>query len=71
MGSYTPPYVSVSPEVKVLDRRPDDAFVVMGSDGLWDFVSNEEAVHFVNQRLGTYHEQNTPLLQHIASCIKI
>ncbi len=41
---YTPPYITAEPEVArhVLDSR--DQFLLMASDGLWDYVSNDEAL---------------------------
>jgi len=37
--------VSSAPEVRVTDLRPGaDRFLVMASDGVWDVISNEEAV---------------------------
>ncbi|GBG00074.1 transketolase [Raphidocelis subcapitata] len=38
------PYgLTPEPEVMVLPRRPDDEFLVLASDGLWDKVSPQEA----------------------------
>jgi serine/threonine protein phosphatase PrpC len=35
----------------LVERTEKDQFVVVGSDGLWDFMSNEEAIAFVSERL--------------------
>ncbi|CAN0383608.1 unnamed protein product, partial [Ascophyllum nodosum] len=45
---YTPPYITAEPEIFVhkVDHNLDD-FVVLASDGLWDHVTNEEAVEIV------------------------
>ncbi|KAG5175543.1 phosphatase 2C-like domain-containing protein [Tribonema minus] len=45
---YTPPYITADPEVQhhAIDRAVDE-FVVLASDGLWDYLSNEEAVAIV------------------------
>ena len=48
---FSPPYIQVSPEVTIVERTEKDQFVVGGSDGLWDFMSNEEAIAFVSERL--------------------
>mmetsp|Transcript_87095 Transcript_87095/g.247140 ORF Transcript_87095/g.247140 Transcript_87095/m.247140 type:complete len:112 (-) Transcript_87095:154-489(-) len=48
---FSPPYIQVSPEVTIVERTEKDQFVVVGSDGLWDFMSNEEAIAFVSERL--------------------
>ncbi|CAK4642746.1 unnamed protein product [Aphanomyces euteiches] len=44
---YTPPYVLALPEVQTHKLTSDDQFLILGSDGLWDDVSNEEAVELV------------------------
>ncbi|CAM9588383.1 unnamed protein product [Discosporangium mesarthrocarpum] len=45
---YTPPYITAEPEVTEHKIDPEaDAFVVLASDGLWDYVSSEEAVKIV------------------------
>lgn len=50
---YTPPYITATPEIKVHahDVRRD-RFVVLASDGLWDVVSNQDAVDFVAKDQG-------------------
>lgn len=35
------------PEVLELDLTPADKFIVLGSDGVFEFISNEEAVKMV------------------------
>ncbi|CEG44906.1 protein phosphatase [Plasmopara halstedii] len=45
---YTPPYISAVPEVKSHKLVKGDKFLIIGSDGLWDYLSNEEAVEIVN-----------------------
>jgi len=49
---HTPPYVHAAPSVvaHAIDPSGFDELLVMGSDGLWDFVSAEEAVAFVAAR---------------------
>lgn len=48
---YTPPYITAIPEVKSHDIQADDEFVIIGSDGVWDFLTNEEAVEAVREQL--------------------
>ncbi|RLN45301.1 hypothetical protein BBJ29_007959 [Phytophthora kernoviae] len=45
---YTPPYITAIPEVKSHKLEEGDKFLIIGSDGLWDYLSNEEAVEVVN-----------------------
>ncbi|ETW01539.1 hypothetical protein, variant 1 [Aphanomyces invadans] len=44
---YTPPYVLAGPETQVHTLTDADQFLVLGSDGVWDDLSNEEAVEIV------------------------
>ena len=39
--------VSVYPEIKELMLTPNDAYIVMASDGVWEFMSNEEVAKIV------------------------
>ncbi|KAG0558251.1 hypothetical protein KC19_10G014300 [Ceratodon purpureus] len=47
----SPPYLDVTPSVNRLQVQPEDKFVVIGSDGLYDFFSNEEVVEHINRFL--------------------
>lgn len=42
-------YVSAEPEMNVWQLTPDDKFIVLASDGLWDVLTNQEAVDFVRR----------------------
>lgn len=42
----TPPYFTAEPEITTTDVKPGD-FLVLASDGLWDCLTNEEAVGLV------------------------
>jgi pyruvate dehydrogenase phosphatase len=49
---YTPPYITATPEITVSRLRPGiDDFLVMGTDGLWDFMSSQEAVDLAGSAL--------------------
>ncbi|CAG8595745.1 8783_t:CDS:1 [Paraglomus occultum] len=43
----TPPYVTARPDVKHIKITPDDKFLVIATDGLWDSMSSEDAVALV------------------------
>ncbi|KAG7462648.1 hypothetical protein MATL_G00187010 [Megalops atlanticus] len=43
--------VSPEPEVFEIARAPEDEFVVLACDGIWDVMSNEELCEFVRSRL--------------------
>ncbi|PON88316.1 Protein phosphatase [Trema orientale] len=44
----SPPYVSTQPSLNVHRISKGDHFAIVGSDGLFDFFSNDEAVELVN-----------------------
>jgi pyruvate dehydrogenase phosphatase len=48
---YTPPYVTAKPVVKHHKLRPEDRFLVMATDGLWDKLTNDEVIQLVGDLL--------------------
>ena len=44
---YTPPYVKTIPDVFYLPLKPSYRFLILASDGVWDFMTPQEAVEFV------------------------
>ncbi|KAF5752207.1 Phosphatase 2C family protein isoform 1 [Tripterygium wilfordii] len=44
----SPPYISTHPSLNVHRISESDHFVILGSDGLFDFFSNEDAVRLVH-----------------------
>ncbi len=53
----TPPYLDVAPEISYHKLRPQDRFLILGTDGLWDELSSEEAVRLVGEHLSGIHLQ--------------
>ncbi|TYK03153.1 putative protein phosphatase 2C 8 [Cucumis melo var. makuwa] len=49
---YLKPFVISKPEVTVTKRTDNDEFLILGSDGLWDVVSNEIACNIVRRCFG-------------------
>jgi len=45
--------VSSDAEVFSCTLLPEDEFLVMGCDGLWEQATSQEVVDFVKQRIGT------------------
>ena len=45
------PAVSAEPDTMVLPIQPTDRFVVLASDGLWDVMSSNDVVRFVEKKL--------------------
>ncbi|XP_036831695.1 pyruvate dehydrogenase [acetyl-transferring]-phosphatase 2, mitochondrial isoform X2 [Oncorhynchus mykiss] len=53
----SPPYLDVAPQLTYHSLRPQDRFLILGSDGLWDEMSSEEAVRLVGEHLSGIHLQ--------------
>lgn len=54
--------VSASPDVKTVVLNPQDRFMILASDGVWEFVSSEEAIKIV-QSCPTSNEGAKKLMQ--------
>ena len=39
--------ITAFPDIQIEELRPEDEFIVMGCDGIWERKSNEEMVAFV------------------------
>ncbi|XP_009780604.1 probable protein phosphatase 2C 40 [Nicotiana sylvestris] len=50
----SPPYISVQPSLTVHEISSSDHFVVLGSDGLFDFFNNDEVVKLVHSYIQRY-----------------
>ncbi|KAF8926072.1 hypothetical protein BGZ58_000220 [Dissophora ornata] len=48
---HTPPYVTAKPVVKHHKIHPEDRFLVMATDGLWDKLTSDEVVQLVGELL--------------------
>lgn len=54
IGDLVASSVGVSPEPEILERTltPDDKMLILGSDGLWDYMSNEEVMRVASTYWG-------------------
>lgn len=43
--------ITADPDIKVVDIQPDDDFIIMGCDGIWETKSNEEMVEYIYDKL--------------------
>ena len=48
---YLKPVVMSEPEVRIMDRSPQDECLIIASDGLWDVLSNTMACDVAKQCL--------------------
>uniref|UniRef100_A0A671QIM0 Protein phosphatase 1G n=1 Tax=Sinocyclocheilus anshuiensis TaxID=1608454 RepID=A0A671QIM0_9TELE len=53
--------ISALPDVKVLTLNEDHEFMVIACDGIWNVMSSQEVLDFVNERLKTEAGKNRPL----------
>lgn len=42
MSTFTGPYITHKPEIKIFDLKSSDRYVIMASDGLWDELSKKD-----------------------------
>ncbi|CAH8379838.1 unnamed protein product [Eruca vesicaria subsp. sativa] len=45
---FTKPILSADPSITVTRLKPEDEFMILASDGLWEHLSNQEAVNIVH-----------------------
>ena len=43
--------VTANPEIRSTELTPNDEFLILACDGIWDVLTNQEAVEFVRNRL--------------------
>lgn len=43
--------ISPLPDIKVLEIDPDVEFMILACDGIWNFMSSQEVLEFVRERL--------------------
>ncbi|XP_036392518.1 protein phosphatase, Mg2+/Mn2+ dependent, 1Na (putative) [Megalops cyprinoides] len=61
--------VSPEPEVYELERTPEDEFLVLACDGVWDAMSNEDLCAFVHSRLQVCDDLREVCTQVIDLCL--
>ena len=49
------------PEVKHIELKPGDRFIVVASDGLWDVMNSAEVVGFILKQCGSGIDGKTPM----------
>ncbi|GAQ77789.1 probable ammonium transporter [Klebsormidium nitens] len=48
---YHPPYVTARPSVTVRQLQPSDRFLILASDGLWNYLGSQDAVDIVQKNV--------------------
>jgi protein phosphatase 2C family protein 2/3 len=48
--------LSAEPELKMITLTKDDEFLIIGSDGIWDYFSNQNAVDFARRKLQEHND---------------
>jgi len=43
--------ITCTPDVRFFHRQPNDEFMLLACDGVWDVLSNEDAISFIRRRL--------------------
>eukprot|EP01061_Rhynchopus_euleeides_P025473 TRINITY_DN4120_c0_g1_i1.p2 TRINITY_DN4120_c0_g1~~TRINITY_DN4120_c0_g1_i1.p2 ORF type:complete len:304 (+),score=61.64 TRINITY_DN4120_c0_g1_i1:120-1031(+) len=43
--------VTANPDVTITDITPEDEFIVLACDGIWDVMTNDEVIDFVSQKI--------------------
>ena len=52
----SPPYLTALPEMTTTKIEPENGdFLIMASDGLWDYLTSEQAVDLISQWLKTHN----------------
>ncbi|KAL3797318.1 hypothetical protein ACHAWO_005477 [Cyclotella atomus] len=61
--------ITAEPDIMSTTLRPGDEFIVLGCDGIWDCLSNEECIKYVRDRIDTKSpvEIGTEMLDEIVS----
>uniref|UniRef100_A0A8C7QC46 [Pyruvate dehydrogenase [acetyl-transferring]]-phosphatase 1, mitochondrial n=1 Tax=Oncorhynchus mykiss TaxID=8022 RepID=A0A8C7QC46_ONCMY len=54
---HTPPYLTAEPEITHHRLRPQDRFLVLGTDGLWETLHRQEVVRIVGEYLTGVHQR--------------
>ena len=45
--------ITMEPDIVQVILHPNDEFIILGCDGIWDCLTNEQAVKYVRERIDT------------------
>uniref|UniRef100_A0A6B2EFN6 protein-serine/threonine phosphatase n=1 Tax=Phlebotomus kandelakii TaxID=1109342 RepID=A0A6B2EFN6_9DIPT len=57
--------ISALPDVKKITLTPEDEFMVLACDGIWNFMSSETVVEFVKERLDNGQERLSQICEEL------
>lgn len=43
--------MTADPDIRTIELQPQDKFLILACDGIWDILTNDQAVAFVETRL--------------------
>ena len=61
--------ISAMPDVKVIPFENDDAYILMGCDGVWEILSDDEICKFVKDRMASEKTLSTILGELLDKCL--
>jgi len=55
---YSGPYISPKPDIRVRELGPDDRYIILATDGLWDNFPKKQTVELVEEQLKATKDSN-------------
>lgn len=68
-GSPDSMIVSVKPDVMHIELEPQDEFVIVACDGVWDMMTNEQAVGFVRDEVANHGDLSLACEELMNACL--
>ncbi|KAE8683098.1 putative protein phosphatase 2C 24 [Hibiscus syriacus] len=68
--NYLKPFVIPEPEVTITERTSEDECLILGSDGLWDVVTNETACGVARMCLRVQKPASPPMLPYSDTAVR-
>ena len=62
--------LTAEPELKMITLSKEDEFLIIGSDGIWDFFTSQNAVDFARRRLQEHNDARLCCREIIEEAIK-
>ena len=50
ISNFNGPYIKSEPEIKVIDIDTNDEYILMGTDGLWDYMSGKDIAQILKEK---------------------